>query len=376
MGTAIAGRYVLLGPIGFGGVSVVYQAVDVLHAQPLAVKLLAPTFAGDAYARAKVHHEALITKRLRHPSVPRIYDFGDAVLPDGSVLPYVAMELLSGSVLANRLAEGALPWREAVTISATVADVLAIAHRRGVVHRDLTPVNIMMTPTGVKIIDFGEATTIEAESQLALAVPLPVRPVTDAETPADDVYALGVLLDQMLTGRSPYPTTEPGNELAAARMRHAAPTPVLNVPGMPRQVAEICRACMARRPEERPDSATVALSLWALLLPGGEGYEPGPGTGALEANTAQLATLPTTAPPMVAPARAAPDRSPWHYALSDLPGRDGLPGPAGPPQAGLRTPADPGPDFAWWQRPDPGIAPGGLGYVAAGRPVPHPTWLS
>ena len=267
MGTAIVGRYVLLGPIGYGGVSVVYQAIDTVRAERTAIKLLAPAFADDQFARTKVHQEAVITERLRHPSVPKVFGFGDAWLPDGNVVPYMAMELLTGSVLAGRLAGGALPWREAVAVAATVADVLAIAHRRGVVHRDLTPANIMMTANGPKIIDFGEATTVEPTSMMARAkAPLPIRVVSSAASPADDVYALGVVLYQMLTGRSPYPGG-PEGDLAAARLRHIAPTPVLLVPDLPRAVAEICRNCMAKRPQERPDSHTLAVALWSLLVP-------------------------------------------------------------------------------------------------------------
>jgi hypothetical protein len=102
MGTAIVGRYVLIGPVGYGGMSVVYQAIDTHRGSRTAVKLLSPAFADDAYARERVRQEALITTRLRHPSVPEVYDFGDAALPDGRVVPYVAMELLSGAMLAGR----------------------------------------------------------------------------------------------------------------------------------------------------------------------------------------------------------------------------------------------------------------------------------
>jgi len=262
MGTAIVGRYVLIGPVGYGGVSVVYQAIDTLRGSRVAVKLLSPQFADDEYARQRVRQEALITTRLRHPSVPEVYDFGDAQLPDGRTVPYVAMELLSGAMLAGRLA----PWPEAVRLAATIADVLAIAHRRGVVHRDLTPANIIVTESGPKIIDFGEAITVQAESVLAARQPLPTRRVSSAANPADDVYALGVLLYQMLTGHSPYQTSDPGAQMHAARLRHMAPTPVLLVPGLPRTVAETCRSCMTKRPEDRPVAAQVALALWSLMI--------------------------------------------------------------------------------------------------------------
>ncbi|HEU5110175.1 MAG TPA: serine/threonine-protein kinase [Micromonosporaceae bacterium] len=281
MGTAILRRYVLLGPIGHGGVSVVYQAVDALSPRPLAIKLLAPPLLDDVRARDNVRREALITQRLRHPSVPKVFDFGDAPLPDGTVVPYVVMELLTGVALTGRLAGGGpLPWLEAVTAAATVADVLAVAHRRGVVHRDLTADNIMITSSGLKIIDFGLATTVDRSAvgtdrprvlrPTARRHPtIPRHPVTSAHLPADDVYALGVLLYQMLTGQSPYPSATPSTYLAAGRVRSLAPTPVLTVPGLPPRLAELTRSCMAKRREDRPTSQDVALDLWAMAAPGG-----------------------------------------------------------------------------------------------------------
>jgi serine/threonine protein kinase len=267
MGTALDRRYVLLGPIGYGGVSVVYQAVDTRHGRAAALKLPAGTFADDPGARQRVYREALITDRLRSPSVPRVFDYGDALLPDQRRVPYVSMELLRGAVLAGRLAGGPLPWLEAVQVAATVADVLAIAHRRGVVHRDLTPDNIVMTATGAKIVDFGEATTVAGSSPLSAEYPLDRR-VSGRARPADDVYALGVLLYHMLTGRSPYHLAagSPAAQ-AAPRRQRAAPTPVLLVDGMPRAVAEVCRWCMAKRVEERPTSAQAAIALWQVLIP-------------------------------------------------------------------------------------------------------------
>jgi serine/threonine protein kinase len=312
MGTAIVGRYVLIGPVGYGGVSVVYQAIDTLRGSRTAVKLLSPAFADDEYARQRVRQEALITTRLRHPSVPQIYDFGDAQLPDGRVVPYVAMELLSGAMLAGRLAGGALPWPEAVRVAATIADVLAIAHRRGVVHRDLTPANIMMTESGPKIIDFGEAIAVEATSALAARQPLPTRRVSSAMGPPDDVYALGVLLYQMLTGHSPYQTSSPDAQLHAARMRHIAPTPVLLVPGLPRALAEACRSCMAKRPEERPTAAQVAIALWGLVLDPAEGAQLSP-----EPPPVPVARLPRPEPePVRPPGATGSHRRPSRHAVA------------------------------------------------------------
>ncbi|MDG4827389.1 serine/threonine-protein kinase [Asanoa sp. WMMD1127] len=232
MGTTILRRYVLLGPIARGGVSTVYHGFDSHSARPLAVKVITPAHADTA------GREAAITERLRHPSVPKVYDHGAAPLPDGSVAPYVVLELLDGVALAGRLVGGPLPWPEAVRIAATVADVLAVAHRRGVVHRDVSARNVMLTRAGAKMIDFGLA-----------------GPAGAPGLPADDVFGLGVLLHQMLTGQAA--NSRPG----------AAPAPVLAVPGLPRAVAELCRATMSRTPTDRPISADVAIGLWSAIMP-------------------------------------------------------------------------------------------------------------
>lgn len=270
LGTAILGRYVLTGVIGRGGVSTVYSAVDARCGRRLAVKAFDPQHGADAARR-----EAVITDRLRHPSVPRVFGYGEAPLPDGSLLPYVVLELLAGVPLDGRLARGPLDWPAAVRIAATVADVLAVAHRRGVVHRDLTARNIMMSRYGIKIIDFGLATAaIRPGEPRPHPIVLrgsgrrprpPSHPKTAFARPADDVYTLGVLLYEMVTGHSPYPPRTAATILAAGRVGHLAPTPVLTVPGLPAGIRDLIRACMAKLPEQRPASADVALALWSVV---------------------------------------------------------------------------------------------------------------
>ncbi|MEV8507917.1 serine/threonine-protein kinase [Actinoplanes sp. NPDC051475] len=297
IGTALLRRYVLTRAIGQGGVSTVYAAVDARRGRKLAVKILAATRADDPGAHDDARREALITDRLRHPSVPRVFAYGDAPLPDGTVVPYVVLELLHGAPLTERLARGRLEWPEAVRIAAAAADVLAVAHRRGVVHRDLTARNVMVTADGIKIIDFGLATAAlhpgdrksrygtppqapadtvaggvraphtHRENPYFRAIgngprrALPSHPKTLFASPADDVYTLGVLLYEMLTGRSPYPPAVAATIVAAGRVGHLAPTPVLAIPGLPPALRNLVRACMAKRPEDRPPSADVALTL-------------------------------------------------------------------------------------------------------------------
>jgi serine/threonine-protein kinase len=251
-------------------VSVVYQALDTVRGRRAAIKMLDPTLAGDTHAQERIRREAMITDRVRHPGVPRVFDFGDAPLADGTVVPYVVMELIAGTQLTGHLATGPLPWPDAVRTAATIADVLTAVHKRGVVHRDLTAANIMLTADGAKLVDFGVAVTVQAPDpgKGPYVIAPPARPTNDFAgpgEPADDVYALGVLLYQMVTGHSPYPADR--NTLTdTGTMRWVAPTPVFTVPGLPRAVAEICRRCMGKRPADRPDAASVALDLWATLM--------------------------------------------------------------------------------------------------------------
>jgi serine/threonine protein kinase len=285
-GATFNGRYVLLDPLGTGGVSLVYRAFDLLNQRYVAIKMLDPAMAADPRCRQKILREAILTNRVRHPSVPRVYDYGEAPQGEGTSIAYVVMELLDGTVLSRYLAHGALPWLDAVRVAAAVADVLAVAHKRGVVHRDVTAENIMITADGARIIDFGVAVTIQTPEP-GTYVRSPVRVNNDYAgpgEPADDVYALGVLLHQMVTGQSPVGNLPP---TAAAAMRMAPPTPVLDMPQAPRGVAAVCRRCLAKRPVHRPDAATVALDLWALIVPettrsapdvtgAGRGPVPGP----------------------------------------------------------------------------------------------------
>src|SRR6476660_9958136 len=120
-----------------------------------------------------------------------------------------------------------LSWDEATRIAASIADVLTVAHRRGITHRDLNPDNVMLTPAAVKIIDYGLA-----------------RSTDDGVSRADDVYALGVLLYRMLTGGSPYQTRSIGRPRRGLIPASLAPVPVLAVPGLPTALSDLVRACM------------------------------------------------------------------------------------------------------------------------------------
>ncbi|MFG1608492.1 serine/threonine-protein kinase [Actinoplanes sp. NPDC049265] len=271
-GTSIDRRYVLVRAIGQGGVSTVYAAVDAADGRERAVKILG--------SGSDARREAVLTDRLRHPSVPRVFAYGQAPLPDGTVAPYLVLELLRGRPLTERLTGGPLPWRSAARIAAATADVLAVAHRRGVAHRDLSARNVMLTPTGPKIIDFGLARPVDSPGPATdgsgrvgpVDWPDPVADgfgrtrLGDWPGPvADDVYTLGVLLYEMVTGRSPYPPAVAATIRVAGRTAHLAPTPVLAVPGLPSRLRDLVRDCMAKTPRLRPTAREAARDLWSLL---------------------------------------------------------------------------------------------------------------
>ncbi|GAA3350755.1 hypothetical protein GCM10020358_77850 [Amorphoplanes nipponensis] len=270
-GSLVGDRYRLIERLGAGGMSVVWRGHDLVLGRAVAVKVLSPQLAGDTAFRDRLRQEALAAARLCHPHITGIFDFGESPLDQHRTVPYVVMELNDGESVAARLGRrGPLPWREAVAVAAEVASALATAHARGVVHRDVTPANVMLTGTGAKVVDFGISALIgqrdAAPDGSLLGTPAylaPERLGGGAVAPAADVYALGLLLYRALTGRLPWPA---GNTTQALRAHlFADPEPVPSLPGMPAQVADLCLRCLAKQPEDRPAAATVAAALAALV---------------------------------------------------------------------------------------------------------------
>jgi serine/threonine-protein kinase len=256
-GLLIGGRYRLQEPLGRGGMSVVWRADDEVLGRDVAVKMLTPRLAEDPDLLRRIRDEARAAASLRHPHVVEVYDYG----VQGRV-PYVVMEALEGRPMADLLTGGALPWRLAVLIGAQVAAALSAAHARGIVHRDVKPANVMVTASGVKIVDFGISAAVgewESPSDQVLGTPAylaPERIGGGPARPATDVYALGLLLYLAFAGRLPW-TASTTTQMLKAHV-YAEPAPLPAVPGLPRQITRLVHRCLAKTPGDRPTAAEVA----------------------------------------------------------------------------------------------------------------------
>ncbi|MGC5019762.1 protein kinase domain-containing protein [Micromonospora sp. DT47] len=259
-------RYRLIEQLGSGGMSVVWRGYDEVLGRQVAIKVLASRLASDKAFRHRIRIEAQAAARLCHPNITNVYDYGESEQV-GLTVPYVVMELVDGDPLTARLGrDGRLSWREAMTIGAEVTSALATAHARGVVHRDVTPGNVMLTPTGVKVVDFGISALV-GESEKGpdghlLGTPAylaPERLDHGQVSPATDVYAVGLLIYRMLTGRLPWQASTT-TEMLRAHM-YNDPEPMPEVPGLPDEVAELVGRCLAKRPADRPSTAEVARTL-------------------------------------------------------------------------------------------------------------------
>ncbi|MFY1690104.1 protein kinase domain-containing protein [Plantactinospora sp. WMMB782] len=361
-GGLLARRYRLIDRIGAGGMSVIWRARDEVLDRVVAVKVLAAALAADAKFREMVREEARAAAQLVHPHVTAVHDYGETLGPDGGITAFVVMELLTGEELKAELTAGPLPWPTAVEICAQVAEALAAAHRLGIVHRDITPANIMMTAIGAKVLDFGIATQVgapdEDEDGETFGTPAYVAPERlDGlpAQPATDTYSLGVLLYETLTGRVPFPA-DTWDELTRALATGTEPT-LTGVPDLPPAVADVCLRCLARDPVERPTAAQVGELLRQQLLVADPrramsghtrpGTLPmpmpasGPPRSADRASADRASADPTpVGAPRPQPAPAGPENASEAHRRDDAPaGPGGRPAAAGLPAAPAAGPA-------------------------------------
>ncbi|MBS2963425.1 serine/threonine protein kinase [Actinocrinis puniceicyclus] len=279
----LIGRYVLEERLGQGGMGCVWRARDLLLGRQVAIKLTDLAGAARGPAERRLHREAMVISGLTERRLARVFDYFET--GEGS---FIVMELVQGESLSARVKrEGPLPLADAVGIVAECAEALHAAHRAGVVHRDVKPSNIMLTgPSGrdVKIVDFGIAARtrpaagcgarayeqLEAETETmtgnivgTIAYLAPERITGAPDSPAGDLYSLGVVFYQLLSGRLPIEATEPIAMLCAHADGRVEPLPA----HIPPAVAELCFRLLARDPADRPPSgAFAAAQLRALDL--------------------------------------------------------------------------------------------------------------
>ena len=256
---ALRGRYVLEDRVGAGGMGEVWRARDIRLGGIVAVKVLRPEFADDPEFRDRLRLEGRHAALLSHPGVVQVRDYDDGCA--GGV-PYLVMEYVAGPSLAAVLAaEGTLSPRRVLGLVAQAARALACAHAAGIVHRDMKPGNVLVDRGQVKIADFGIARAVGAApvtgAGLMIGTPAYLSPEQVAgipATPASDLYSLGVIAYECLTGQQPFH----GTALAVAHAHRDQPLPPLPRT-VPAPAAVLVAALTAKNPRHRPaDALTVA----------------------------------------------------------------------------------------------------------------------
>ena len=310
IGSVLGGRYRLIELLGQGGMATIYRAHDVQLDRDVAVKLLRAEYGRDPDFLARFRQEAQNVAQLNHPNVVDVYDYGQDA--NG---PFIVMELVDGEDLASILRRtGPLPPRQAARIAAEVAEALAAAHARGIVHRDVKPGNILISSDGrVMVTDFGIARAI-AEAQVTLPGTTlgsvhyfsPEQARGEPASEASDIYALGIVLYEMLAGRRPW-EGDTAAAIAVARLSGPAPMPSSVRQGIPPALEAIDRKALAPAAAERfPSAAAMAGTLETFLAaratPGAvvNPAGPAPGGGQPAADAAGAPNRPRVSPQRVA----------------------------------------------------------------------------
>ena len=266
------GPYEILAPLGAGGMGEVYRARDTRLERTVAIKVLASHLATSPEVRQRFEREARTISQLSHPHICALHDVGR----EGDV-EYLVMEYLEGDTLADRLAKGPLPIEQTLRFGVQIADALDKAHRQGIVHRDLKPGNVMITKSGVKLLDFGLAKTFERSLAGVNLTAIPTlmgnRNLTQEGTilgtfqymapeqlegkEADartDIFAFGCVLYEMATGKKAFSGESQASLIGS--ILHNEPAPVSTIqPTTPPALDRIVKTCLAKDPEDRWQSA-------------------------------------------------------------------------------------------------------------------------
>jgi len=257
------GPYEIVGPLGEGGMGEVYRGRDTRLGRTVAIKVLRP--AASPTDRERLLREARIVSTLSDPHICSLFDVGSEADRD-----FLVMEYLDGESLAQRLARGPLLWREALTIAAQTAKALGCAHAAGIIHRDLKPGNVMLTKSGAKLLDFGlsridDASAVDATTRARGPLTRPgtvvgtlhyMSPEQLHGAPADarsDIFALGCVLFEMLTGRRPFDA--PSQLTLTTEILEKAVPPVSSIVSVPPAADRVVGKCLEKEPDHRWQNA-------------------------------------------------------------------------------------------------------------------------
>jgi serine/threonine-protein kinase len=265
--TIVGGRYELGELLGRGGMAEVRKGVDTRLGRIVAVKRLRTDLASDTTFQARFRREAQSSASLNHPAIVSVYDTGEEQTPEGISQPYIVMEYVAGRTLRDILREGRkiLPER-ALEITSDVLAALDYSHRAGIIHRDIKPGNVMLTPSGdVKVMDFGIARAVsDAQSTMTQTAAVvgtaqylsPEQARGETVDSRSDVYSAGCLLYELLTGRPPFVGDSPV-AVAYQHVREQASPPSDHDTALPAAVDAIVMTALAKRVEDRYQSAAA-----------------------------------------------------------------------------------------------------------------------
>lgn len=355
--TLLNGRYRLVAQQGSGGMAVIYKAQDLLLGRMVAVKVLRPSLTSDPAFMTRFRNEARSVANLNHPNIVTVHDVGS----DGST-QYIVMEFVEGQDLKKIIkAEGALNIDRSLKLAIQICAGIGFAHRAGLVHADVKPQNILVTRGDlVKVTDFGIAQALSdtqpgERQSVVWGSPhyfAPEQARGEKPTPAADVYSIGIVMFEMLTGRLPYVGANQ-QELALAHIREAVPRVTEFNPNVPETLSQIIYKVMSKEPSAR---YRMADQLGHVL----ESYRDR-GREHTAVNNPPSSPRPTTPPPAPAyvppaPPQAAPPQSPLPFSQPQSPAAANVPphstadptqrysaAPEAPPAAPYNRPTVPSP---------------------------------
>ncbi len=312
------GHYHIREQLGEGGMATVYKAYDTRLERDIALKVLraeifSPILLQQVLQRFERESKSLA--KLSQPNIVNILDYGEY-----ESMPYLVMEYLPGGTLKQKLGQP-IPWQQAIHLLIPVADGLSYAHQHGIIHRDVKPANILLKETGVPVLtDFGIAKLLEnvdgqtlTTSGVGIGTPEYMAPEQgmgskniDARA---DIYALGIVFYEMVTGRKPYMADTP-MAVVLKQISDPLPHPTQFVPGLPEEVENVLFKALAKQPDDRYQDMTAMLAaLESLLL-------EAPTAPVAAAPQVDLNTLDSPAPTLAAPTRIARETAPARFRFS------------------------------------------------------------